>query len=57
MNTYDFVKEEAVQNVTFEGITFESGVETFLELYNGGDITFRNCLFRVRDIVRALLTT
>lgn len=43
-----FAKNERVaKNVTFEGITFQSGLDSFLDLQNGGDITFRNCLFRV----------
>ena len=35
------------KNVVFEGLTFERARGSFMELLNGGDITFRNCLFRV----------
>lgn len=49
LNTFSMSQEYEAKNVVFEGITFERGVESFLELTNGGDITFRNCLFRVSD--------
>lgn len=46
-NSANFTGEKAATNVIFEGITFQSGSVSFLELYNGGGITFRNCIFRV----------
>ena len=46
LNT-NYVEKEA-RNVTFEGITFQNGIQSLVELLNGGDITFQNCLFRVR---------
>ena len=33
-------------NVTFEGITFEHGWPSLMEMRNAGDVTFRNCIFR-----------
>lgn len=33
-------------NVTFEGITFEHGWPSLMEMRNFGDVTFRNCIFR-----------
>lgn len=47
-STPTFSNEVASQNVVFEGLTFELTRERFVELSNAGDITFRNCLFRVR---------
>lgn len=48
LNSFQFLREKVARNVVFEGITFQSGIDTFMELYNAGDITFRNCIFRVR---------
>uniref|UniRef100_A0A7S3L0V6 Right handed beta helix domain-containing protein n=1 Tax=Amphora coffeiformis TaxID=265554 RepID=A0A7S3L0V6_9STRA len=46
INSFFAFQEQNAQNVTFEGITFERGRRSLLELYNGGDITFRDCVFR-----------
>lgn len=46
--------EVAARNVTFEGITFQRGINSFMELINGGDITFKNCGFRVSVLVACL---
>lgn len=43
-----FNNQLAVTNVTFEGLVFEHGLDSMMELMNGGEVTFRNCLFRVR---------
>ena len=43
-----FNNQLAVTNVTFEGLAFEHGLDSMMELMNGGEVTFRNCLFRVR---------
>ena len=40
--------EVGANNVTIEGIIFE-GARTMVLMENGGDITFKNCLFRVCD--------
>eukprot|EP00977_Amphora_coffeiformis_P029902 scaffold43448_cov199-Amphora_coffeaeformis.AAC.3 len=39
-------EEKAASNVTFEGITFERPVARIVDLFNAGEITFKNCLFR-----------
>lgn len=51
LNSFFMSQELAAANVIIEGITFESGSESLLELTNGGDITFRDCLFRVSTAV------
>ena len=40
-------REDEHKNVTFEGITFQRGSNALIRMSNGGDITFKNCLFRV----------
>lgn len=47
INAFETSREIAARNVTIEGITFEDSPRNILRLYNGGDIVFRNCLFRV----------
>ena len=42
--------ERAARGVVVEGITFEQGLQSLLDLRSAGDITFRNCLFRVSCI-------
>lgn len=46
MNSYSTAAEYGAFNVTFEGVTFENGWPTLMQMTNGGDIVFRNCLFR-----------
>jgi hypothetical protein len=50
LNMFAMSRELAAVNVVIEGITFQDGTESLLELTNGGDITFRNCLFRVSGV-------
>ena len=45
-NAHATSNEYGAFNVTFEGITFENGWPTLMEMTNGGDIVFKNCLFR-----------
>ena len=40
-------RQAAATNVTLEGLTFERG-SMIAFLINGGNVTFRNCVFRVR---------
>lgn len=47
LNTWSFSRDDQAQNVTFEGITFEKGATALVIMFSGGDITFKNCLFRV----------
>lgn len=47
LSRYGVAEETAARNMTFEGITFQRGQDAFAVLQNGGDITFKNCLFRV----------
>lgn len=50
VNTKETSDEDAAKNVTIEGITFEDAPDHLLKLSNGGVITFRNCVFRVRAL-------
>lgn len=47
INARETSGETTAQNVTIEGITFEDAPANLVRLYNGGDIVFRNCAFRV----------
>lgn len=49
VNTYATLEpgEKVVENVIVEGIVFQRGSLNLLDLRSAGDITFRNCLFRV----------
>ena len=53
VNALGFQRQANVYNLTLEGLTFETGRDSLVLLRNGGDITFRNCLFRVRWIEEA----
>ena len=46
--------KEPTQNVTVEGIVFDDA-SIILHLYNGGDITFRNCVFKVCHVTLLLI--
>lgn len=39
--------EPAASNVIVEGLTFQDGLLSLIDMRSGGDITFRNCVFRV----------
>lgn len=47
--------DPVTRNVTFQGVTFQGGYESTMELMQAGDITFRNCLFRVSRIHNIVL--
>eukprot|EP00977_Amphora_coffeiformis_P023961 scaffold14782_cov174-Amphora_coffeaeformis.AAC.14 len=47
LNTWSFSRDDEAKNVTYEGITFENGATALIILFSGGDITFKNCVFRV----------
>jgi len=46
LNTWSFSRDDEAKNVTYEGITFENGATALIILFSGGDITFKNCVFR-----------
>uniref|UniRef100_A0A7S3L086 Right handed beta helix domain-containing protein n=1 Tax=Amphora coffeiformis TaxID=265554 RepID=A0A7S3L086_9STRA len=46
LNSVNSFGEAAARNVTVEGITFQGAQNSFVQMQNAGDVTFRNCLFR-----------
>jgi len=47
---------ELDENFVLEGVTFQEADFASVILSNGGDITFRNCVFRVRIWIRVMVT-
>lgn len=46
LNSPESFGEFAARNVSVEGFTFQGAQNSFLQMENAGDVTFRNCLFR-----------
>lgn len=52
-----FFDEDAATEVVFQGITFEAAVDTGVLLAHRGDVTFIDCIFKVRKKVYPPIST